>query len=77
VVCFLAGTRDFWFRQDVETGCGVHPIVAGGSLPGLEQLTTQLHLVLRLRMAAAAPVLALHGIYKYIFTFLDRPLSEA
>jgi hypothetical protein len=42
----------------------------GGLLPGLGQLTAQLRLVPRLRMAGAVPVLALHGIYKYSFTFL-------
>jgi hypothetical protein len=75
---FLAETRDLWFLQDVETSCGLHPMVPRGgvSLPGLEQLTAQLHLVPSLRMAGAVPVLALHGIYKYSFTFLDPFLSK-
>jgi hypothetical protein len=61
--------------QDVETGSGIHPLVLGGLLPGLKQperdVEPHLHLVPRLRRAGAVPVLALQGIHKYSFTFLD------
>jgi hypothetical protein len=80
-VRILAGVRDFCLLQNVQTSPGAHPVFFFNGYRGFHgysgwgvKLTTHLHLVPRLRMIGAMPLLPLYAFM--VWTETTLPLTD-